>query len=307
MRIHARSLTYFDTVRQSGSIREAARRLNVASSAVNRQILALEEEIGAPLFERLPGGLKLTAAGEAMARHVMVVLQDARRTAGEIDNLKGIRRGEIGIVSVESLNADFLPDVMERMLTRYPGVRIAVRGAGSLAIPPLISQGEGDVGLIFCPPMPNDLRRIGIGRFRIGAVVPGHHPLARQKTVTFDECARYPLILSSAELSIHALLRTTVERFRASITSSVETGSLELMKNLAARGLGVAFQSRLGLADELASGRLVHLPLLAPEPVFTEVGVFVRPGRSLPGALDAFIRLACDELARREALDAMPN
>ena len=56
MRIHAAALLYFDAVRRAGSIREAARRLNVASSAVNRQILKLEAEVGAPLFDRLPGG-----------------------------------------------------------------------------------------------------------------------------------------------------------------------------------------------------------------------------------------------------------
>jgi len=53
LRIHASAMLYFDAVRRAGTIREAARRLNVASSAVNRQILKLETEIGAQLFERL--------------------------------------------------------------------------------------------------------------------------------------------------------------------------------------------------------------------------------------------------------------
>lgn len=306
MRIHARSLNYFDMVRQCGSIREAARRLNVASSAVNRQILQLEEEIGAPLFERLPTGLKLTAAGEVIARHVIVVLQDARRAAGEIDGVKGIRRGEISVVSVESLNTDFLPDIIERLLTRYPGLRISVRSAGSLAIPRALSKGEADVGIMFAPPKSRELHLLAEGRFRIGAVVPGHHPLAAQKTVTFEECTRFPLILSAADLSIHTLLRPTIERYKDTTNSTVETGSIELMKKLAGRGLGVTFQSRLGLAEELTSGRLVHVPLMAPNPVITEVCIYVRADRTLPAALDAFIRLASDELARREALDAVP-
>ena len=63
MRIHSIAIRYFDAVRKAGSIREAARQLNVASSAVNRQILKLEAEIGTPLFARLPGGLKLSSAG----------------------------------------------------------------------------------------------------------------------------------------------------------------------------------------------------------------------------------------------------
>ena len=67
MRIHSAAIHYFDAVRRAGSIREAARRLNVASSAVNRQILKLEEEVGTPLFERTSAGLKLTASGEALS------------------------------------------------------------------------------------------------------------------------------------------------------------------------------------------------------------------------------------------------
>src|ERR1700751_3311474 len=91
LRIHAAALLYFDAVRRAGSIREAARRLNVASSAVNRQILKLEAEIGAPLFDRFPDGIKLTWAGEAIARHVLVVLQDLDRARSDIEGLKGAR------------------------------------------------------------------------------------------------------------------------------------------------------------------------------------------------------------------------
>jgi DNA-binding transcriptional LysR family regulator len=84
LRIHAPAIYYFDMVRRCHSIREAARRLNVASSAVNRQILKLEDEVGAALFERLPGGLRLTAAGEILTRHVSFLLQDVERVRGEL-------------------------------------------------------------------------------------------------------------------------------------------------------------------------------------------------------------------------------
>jgi DNA-binding transcriptional LysR family regulator len=63
LRIHSSAIRYFDAVRRAQSIREAARQLNVASSAVNRQIIKLEEEIGEPLFHRLPSGLVLTPRG----------------------------------------------------------------------------------------------------------------------------------------------------------------------------------------------------------------------------------------------------
>ncbi|WP_347614235.1 LysR family transcriptional regulator, partial [Comamonas thiooxydans] len=91
MHIHARSIRYFDMIRRCGSIREAARHLHVASSAVNRQLLQLEDEIGSPLFERLSSGLRLTAAGEVFSRHVITVLQDEHRLSTELELLRGVR------------------------------------------------------------------------------------------------------------------------------------------------------------------------------------------------------------------------
>src|ERR1700721_280815 len=120
MRIHAPAIRYFDAVRKAGSIREAARRLNVASSAVNRQILKLEAELGTPLFERLPNGLKLSSAGEVLTRHVAIVLRDAVRTESELNALKGIKTGRVEVIAAESLSADFLPSVIGQLLEKHP-------------------------------------------------------------------------------------------------------------------------------------------------------------------------------------------
>jgi DNA-binding transcriptional LysR family regulator len=304
MHIHARSLNYFDMIRRCGSIREAARRLHVASSAVNRQLLKLEEEVGAELFERLPSGLKLTTAGEIFAGHVITVLQDEQRLVGELDSLRGLRRGDLGVLGVEGLNSEFLPVVLERMLKRYPLMRVRTRTTGSTAIAQAVIEGEADVGLGFSLPHMHELRQSAVGRFRIGAVVPADHPLARQRQVTFSECARYPLILSQPTLSIQATLAPLILHHKKPITVLTETDSIELMKNLAIRGLGVAFQTRFGMEYELNQGLLVHVPLLAPTPVMSELGVYVRARRPLPPALEACVQLLSEELVRREAEEA---
>jgi DNA-binding transcriptional LysR family regulator len=68
--LHARLLRYLDEVARCQSMRQAGERLNVAGSAVNRQILALEEQLGTKLFERHPHQVVLTAAGEVLIDHV---------------------------------------------------------------------------------------------------------------------------------------------------------------------------------------------------------------------------------------------
>ena len=77
--LHSRLLNYIDEVARTGSIRKAANHLNVAASAISRQILALETQLGTPIFQRLPKKLVLTAAGEVLIGHVRQTLKESER------------------------------------------------------------------------------------------------------------------------------------------------------------------------------------------------------------------------------------
>jgi DNA-binding transcriptional LysR family regulator len=298
--IHSRTLRYFDAIRRYRSIREAARQLHVASSAVNRQLLKLEAEIGTPLFERLPSGLSLTAAGEAFARHVITVLQDARRFDSEMDSLRGIRRGEISIVTVEGLNTSLLPLVIESMLTRYPAIRFKVNTAGSAAIQRMVVDGDADLGIAFSLPHTELLQQLAVGRFQLGAIMAPEHPLAGEASVTFAQCARYPLLLGNARLSIGGLLEPLIRRYAKPLQNVLESDSIELMRRLAARNHGIGFQTRLGLERDLVDGALAYVPLRTPRALVSELGVYARAGRTMTPALDAFVRMLAEAIAGRE-------
>ena len=304
LRVHSPAVLYFDAVRRAGSIREAARRLHVASSAVNRQILKLEDEIGVPLFERLPGGLKLTAAGEVFARHAIVVLQDAERARSELDALKGLRTGHVELATVEGVTSDLLPTVIARLREDYPNITIGIATLGSQAIPETVTSGAADLGLAFALPRTNELRQLTLARFRLGAVVPPDHPLAQRDEVSLATCMAYPLVLAKQDLSVHHLMRPAMDRAGAENRGVVRSGSVELSKELARRGIGVAFQTRIGLEADLDQASLVHLPLNDGGPVYSDLGIYTRAGRALPVAVDAFARLLGEEMARREAAEA---
>lgn len=296
--LHSRALRYFDMIRRCGSIREAARRLHVSSSAVNRQLLQLEDELGAPLFERLPGGLRLSAAGEALSRHVITVLQDAQRLSADLDALEGVRRGAVEVACVEALTADFMPRVIETMATRYPGVRIGVRIAGSAAAAATVVAGDADVAIGFVLRRSAELRQVAVGRFPLGALVTPSHPLAAAAAVSFADCARYPLVMPGPALSLHWELAPLVAACRRPLQTVVETESLELMKELAARGIGIAFVNAFGIERDLQAGRLRHIPLRGAPP--SDLGAYVRAGRALPPALDAFTRVVAAAIEARE-------
>ena len=90
--MHAAILRYFSVVARSGSIRKASEELHVATSALSRQIQKLEDELGTPLFERLPKGLRLTRAGEAVLEHADRTLQEFEVLRGELGALKGVQK-----------------------------------------------------------------------------------------------------------------------------------------------------------------------------------------------------------------------
>ncbi|MAQ49976.1 MAG: LysR family transcriptional regulator [Pseudomonas sp.] len=300
LRFHSVSVTYFDMVHNCGSIREAARRLSVASSAVNRQILKLEEDVGAPLFDRLPSGLKLTPAGELFARHIGVVLHDVTRLRSELEAMEGVRSGHVELIAAETLAVDFLPTVLAKMRDLYPRVSIGVSISGSQDIPHAVVSGRADLGLAFALPKHEQLRQLALGHFRLAAIVPPEHPLAGRAQVSFGACAEHDLILSKPEISTRQRLAPLLNAGSFSGKARLESGSLELAKQMVLRGLGIAFQTGFGIETQIAKGELEMLPLSDNGGIVCDLGLYMHSGRYLPAAVDAFARILTDEILSRE-------
>lgn len=302
--VRYRAITYFDAVRRYGSIREAARRLNVAASAVNRQLLRFEEDAGMPLFERLADGMKLTAAGEVFARHVITVLQDEKRAASELDALRGLRCGDLSVIAAESLSSAVLPDLLGAMSDRHPGVRLTVQSASSNLIPNALVAGGADVGLAFSLPLNPQLQQVAGARLSLGAVMRPDHPLASAGVLTLAACAAYPLILPTPRLYTHATLAPYLAELSSSLAIAAEVESIELMRNLTLRLNAICFLTRLGIEAELRARRLVHVPLQSVGLSGADLGVYVRRGRGVSAALHALVALARDHLSGLESTES---
>lgn len=300
LRIHSSAIHYFDMVRRCRSIREAARRLNVASSAVNRQILKIEDEIGAPLFERLPGGLRLTMAGEILSRHANLVLQDLERVRLEFDALRGLKSGHVEIATAEGATVDLLPSVLKRMRDHYPQVTIGVTVQGSQSIPQALINSRADLGLAFAVPRAAEIRQLSVGHFRLGALVSPDHPLAERGSVNFATCAEHGLVLAKSELSIHHLLAPLHKRLGLLDKPPLQSNSMELARQMARHNMGVAFQTRVGVEADLQKGELLHIPLSDQGGIYSDLGLYARSGRDLPSAVEALAHLLSEEIALRE-------
>jgi DNA-binding transcriptional LysR family regulator len=259
--LYGPALYYFAAVSESLSIRGAARRLNIASSAVNRQILQLEEAIGGPLFERQGRTLRLSPMGEILARHARVTLGDLDATAADMDAVQGLRRGLVRVACVESVASDLLPAIVAEFARRFPLIHVAVTVESSSAVTGLVARGEAEIGFTFNPPRQAHLEVALARDLPIGAVVAAGHPLAGRASVTVAECLDYPLVLPAQGLSIRDALDAAFAAVGLTPRSFVEANLLRFTAALALQGRFVAFQTRLGIARQLADRSLVFLPL----------------------------------------------
>ncbi|MCV6547188.1 MAG: LysR family transcriptional regulator [Cohaesibacter sp.] len=293
-------MRYFAAVAEHGAIRAASRELNVASSAVNRQILWLEDSLGVPLFERVGRRLQLSPAGDILLRHVTYVLRDFEETASEIDALKGLKRGIVRIASVESVATELLTELVASFGEAYPDIQLKITVTHANKIARLVTESEVDIGFTFDPPEDDSLS-IGYEReFEIGAVVNHSHPLAEKGRISFAQCAEYPIILPSKGLS----LRTALDKMLANTDASIfaEVSTLQMMRKLAQKGLGVCFQTRIGLDDQQQDGDMVFLALDDENLPQNRLAIITHAQRQLKLAPAMFV-----SHARQHFSDTFPN
>ncbi len=259
--LHARMLRYLDEVARAGSIRKAADRLNVASSAVNRQILALEQELGTPIFERLRKRLRLTAPGELLIAHVRDTLREHERVRARIEDLKGLRRGKVTIATMSGLAGSILPPIIASFRAQHPGVQIEVTVLPVGDIMAALVNGEADLGVGFDLPQDPALRAIATFECRLGAVVKPGHPLAGRSSASLSTCLGYPIILAKSGLTLRHALDEAFGRSAIRVTPAIETNAIELIKRAAALDLGVAFLNTVDIAVERRRGEVAFVPL----------------------------------------------
>ena len=259
--MHAAVLRYFEAVAEEGSIRRASERLHISPSAVDRQILKLEDYFGTPLFERRPNGMRLTDAGQLVLRHSRDTLHDFARLRGDIDNLRGVVSGQVTITTLDSLTVHFLPEAMARFVAAHPAVQIRVVALDPVETMHSVAQGHADLGLTFSPARRRGVSLLADVPSPMCAIMAPDHELAARSSVTLDECGAFHLLYQDHSGSMQPFFGAEMDAFKSAHQPLVVSNTLAVLKRLLLRGAGIAFYTRLGFTEELASGRLVAVPL----------------------------------------------
>lgn len=243
---YLRVFAYIDAVARAGSIRKAAEGLFITPSALDRRVQDLEAELGTELFERHARGMRLTAAGELFLQHVRAQRADFDRIHGEIEHLKGMRRGTVSIAASQALAYSVLPELVNRFRRANPGINFKVRICDRQAVVIALRSFEADLGVVYNVQPAADLTTLWQVEQRLCAVMAARHPLAAQETVKMRDCLRYPLAMPDTSLGGRALLEGFFARSSLKSNVVLESNSFEMLRNFVRTSDAVSFQIQVG-------------------------------------------------------------
>ncbi|MFG2267859.1 LysR family transcriptional regulator [Streptomyces sp. NPDC048720] len=282
-----RLLVTFEKVATVLSFTRAAAELSYAQSSVTSQIRALESSLGAELFDRLGGRIRLTEAGERLllyARRIIELAEEARAAVTGAEEPVGT----LTVGTMESLTSYRLPPLLEFFHHRHPAVRLALRTTIGDETRQALRQGTYDVGFL----MEAETEHPGLDSTVLAVeplalvAAPGH-ALAGKPVATAD-LTGLPLLATEPGCAYRDLF----ERELAALgpVEFMEFGTIEATKRAAAAGLGTALLPEVTVAAELAAGALVRL---AWEPPFTlRTQLAWRSGKRLPAHARLFVEQA---------------
>jgi DNA-binding transcriptional LysR family regulator len=243
---HLRILDYVDEVARARSIRKAAEQLHVTASAVNRRIADLEEELGAPLFERRPGGVRLTAAGEVFVHYLRKQSGEVERMKSQIEDLKGLRRGIVRIACSQALALEFLPRAIADFRKTYPQVVFDVKVVDHEYAMAALASFEVDLVLVFRPPFLANFQPLMTLEQRLVALMAKTHPLAKRRKLRLRDCAQYPVGLPERAIGGRQLLEEIATRNGLNFNVAAESNSFEMLRGLVSYAGLISFQIRIG-------------------------------------------------------------
>ncbi len=285
-------------VAEEGTLQKAAERVYRTPQAISTAIGKLKEEIGTPLFDRgLGRDFRLTPAGEALVSYARQLISLRDEALATMEEFRSVRSGQLRIGANQSVGEYLLPELTKTFQARYPGINLKVVIDYSDAVIVALKRHELDIALVASQPQDEDLRAQLLMRDRLIAVVSPRHHFASRDVIHIQELRSEPLIILTAKSELRERVVAAFKRFRVPLNVHVETGTLESIKNMAARDMGVGIVPQISMEREGARGELVAKTI-------AEFGEerslwLVCRHATLSPACQAFIKVIQSELTRR--------
>ncbi len=291
------ALRYLLEVVRCGSVSEAATRLNVTPSAVSRQISALEELLGVPLFERRPRGMVPSPAGEVLAAHARRNALEADRVVSDIQALQGLRRGVVRLCSSSGFAIEFLPRVIAQFRAHYPGVQFQLRVCGPQAATQALLRGDADIALTYSRAAERDIAVAYRGAATtIYAFMRPDHALAHLPHVTLRQLQAHALALPDTENTVRQLFDIACSQKGLVFDPVLVCNQFEALIYFVLYGGGVSIAGGVTLRDRVQRGELHAAPIRERALHGRHIEVQTLAERTLPEGPRAFMQFLIAEL-----------
>ncbi len=284
-----RQLRYFLAVAEAQNFTRAAEAVHVSQPSLSVQIAALEEELGAPLFDRLGRRVALTQAGQILHEHAQRVVRELEQGTQAIQELKEAGGGRLLVGALSTVNSYLIPPLVSRFRQRFPRVHLQIQARPSADIVADLLANKLDLGLCL---LPVDQERLTTSRLfdeTLCLVAPAgfRHPVARMR---MKELADLPLVLMPADYCLRKMIEAECADAGVRPQVSVEMTSPEGILDAVKQGAGLTVLPELFVRHRLQGGSLRIIQLYDPVPKH-QVGLAYLANRHLGLAAQEFIRL----------------
>ncbi|GAB2780709.1 LysR family transcriptional regulator [Streptomyces sp. NPDC054796] len=247
----SRHIRTFHEVVRAGSYSAAARALGYTQPAITQQMKALERSVGTPLFLRVGRRMRLTEAGEALARHAGVILDSMSAAQQQMTAITRLRAGRVRVCAFPSAGATLVPEALARLAVDHPGVRVELQEGEPPDSLQRVVGGECDITLAFTYPglreqVPEELVEIPLMEDQLTVLMPAGHPLARRRAVKLGELAEERWIAGCLRCRANFLHECAELGFAPDIAFTTDDNLV--VQSLVAEGLGIAMMPGLVLS-----------------------------------------------------------
>jgi DNA-binding transcriptional LysR family regulator len=274
-----RQLEILQAIAETGSFTACGRKLHVSQSAISRQILLLEEQLGEPLFLRVGRQVRMTPAAESLVQLGQRVFLDVRETVGAITDRTRDLRGTLRLSGGMTVCLYVFPPLLKHLRRVHPhlDVRLTVAMAGRSVQE--IRGGRVDAGLLTLPVEESDLVTVPVLHEELLLVTTPTHPLARRRKVAPRDLDGQPFVL----FEVGSATRKVIDQFFATEkiepTIVMDTENVEIIKAMVKTGMGIGIVPYQSVAREVRAGQLFCARVEGHELVRETGWVYARANR----------------------------
>ena len=254
-------LEFFLQVIAEGSFSKAADAVGRTQPAVSIAIRRLEEEVGAPLFDRSQKTPTLTEAGVRIQDYAQRILALRDQARGAVAELRTLQKGVVRVGANESTSLYLLPQVILAFRERHPEIKVEIYRHVSERLPREVLERNVDFAVLAFEPTDRDLESFCVLRDELALILNPTHPLASRDEVTIEELGSEPFLAHNVRTGSRNKVIEAFAEHHTPLNITLELATVETIKRFVQLNVGLAFVPRMCVREELERGTLASVPV----------------------------------------------